>query len=453
MLETLTEKLESALKRLSGRGILTEDHLRETLREVRLALLEADVHFRVVKDFCDRVAEKALGEEVLKSLTPGQQVIKIVHAELTALLGGAVTPLSLASSKPTIIVLVGLQGSGKTTTAGKLARFFLGQGKRILLVAADVRRPAAAEQLRILGGALSSDEVRTVVPDTGESAVAICIRGVRDGGDSDVVIIDTAGRLHVDEALLSELSEIERAVRPHRTLLVADAMTGQDAVRVAEKFSAAVSITGMILTKAEGDARGGAILSMRAVIGKPVLFIGTGERLDALEPFYPDRFASRILGMGDVLTLIERAGEAVSQENAERLAKKIARDEFSLEDFAEQIKQVGRLGSLSSIVKMIPGARKISSEQAEEAEREMHRILAILGSMTRDERRRPQMIDGSRRKRIARGSGTEVFEVNRLLKQFLQARKMMKQFSRGGSPLSLFRGGGRSGFSGIGASE
>lgn len=425
MFESLTAKLESIFSHLRGRGKLTEANVKDAMREVRLALLEADVNFQVVKDFVQRVRDQALGQEVLRSLTPGQQVVKIVRDELTALMGGVHKPLAMASRPPTIILLVGLHGAGKTTTAAKLAKTVQGQGHRPLLVAADVYRPAAMDQLRILGESLS---LPVFVQAGSRDAVAICRQAVAEAArrGCDVLIIDTAGRLQIDDTLMQELRDIKAAVAPHHSLLVVDAMTGQEAVKVATTFHEAVGIDATILTKLDGDARGGAALSIKAVVGKPIQFVGVGEKLDALEPFYPDRMTSRILGMGDVLTLIEKAEQTIDRDAATALAQKIQRAAFTLEDFQQQLRQLKQMGPLDSLMSMIPGMKSAKMPAVDEGE--LHKVEAIINSMTPAERRNHAIITGSRRKRIARGSGTTVEDVNRLLKQFVQTQKLMKTF-------------------------
>ena len=406
MLDSLGSRLQAIFDKLGGRGRLSEENIQEALRQVRVALLEADVNFKVVRAFVDRVREKAVGQDVLASLTPAQQVVKVVHGELVELLGGSGHRLAMASHPPTIIMLMGLQGSGKTTTAAKLARLYTKQGQHPLLAAADTQRPAAMEQLRTLGAQLDVP----VTGEPGQTPLEIC-RAAREEAASrglTPLILDTAGRLHIDEALMGELKAIRREVSPHHVLLVVDAMTGQDAVTVADRFNQAVGIDAVILTKLDGDSRGGAALSVRHVTGRPIAFVGVGEKTDALEPFHPDRLASRILGMGDVLSLVEKAQEAVDQTKAEELARRLREDTFSLEDFREQLK----------------GAPKdIDGESAD-----LGRFDAIIGSMTPGERHNPEVINGSRRQRIARGSGTSVQDVNRLLKQFAQLRKVMRQF-------------------------
>ena len=432
MLEALSEKFEKILRNLRGHGVLTEQNIAEALKEVRLALLEADVNFKIVKDFIERVRTRAIGQEVLTSLTPGHQVVKLVWEELRDLMGQAHAGLNLSSVPPTVIMMVGLQGSGKTTTSGKLAWLFKEQGRRVLLVAADPRRPAAMDQLETLGKQLGVPVYR---PAPGQAdVVRICTDGVGRATDQglDVAILDTGGRLHVDEELMRELLAVQQAVKPHEVLLVADAMTGQDAVAMAQRFDEQIGLTGVILTKVEGDARGGAVLSIRAVTGKPVKFVGTGEKLDALELFHPDRMASRILGMGDVLSLIEKAQEAYTREQAEAIQQKITSKTLTLEDFRTQIAQVNRMGSFEQLLSMLPGGQRLKDMAGGELpEREIKRVVAMIDSMTPHERRDHTIINGSRKRRIARGSGTTVQEVNRLIKQFLSARKMMKALTSG----------------------
>jgi len=444
MFDTLHSKLDSALRKIRGRGSLSPADVEATLKEVRLALLEADVNFKVARDFCDNVAKQAVGEDVLKSLTPDQQVIKLVHAELVHTMGDGAAPLNLAVAPPAIILLVGLQGSGKTTTAGKLARLLRVEMKRKpILVPADVYRPAAIEQLKTLGRQLDV-EVFDSRADQDPVEIARQAVAAATGRGFDTVIIDTAGRLQIDAELMAELQEISAAVEPHEILLVADGMTGQAAVDVAQGFDKALEIDGLILTKLDGDARGGAALSMRAVTGRPIKFIGVGEKLDGLEVFHPERMASRILGMGDVLTLIEKATKEVSVEDSLELAQKMKRNEFGLDDFLKQLQMIRRMGSISSIAGMIPGMNKLMKNvDPEQAERETKRIEAIIFSMTPAERRQPGILNGSRRKRIARGSGTSVEEVNRLMKQFMEMKKMMGNLSRLGlGGLMKGKGGG-----------
>jgi signal recognition particle subunit SRP54 len=450
MFDTLHTKLDGALRKIRGRGSLSTADVEATMKEVRLALLEADVNFKVARDFCDNVAKQAVGEDILKSLTPDQQIIKLVHAELVHTMGDGAAPLNLAVAPPAIIMLVGLQGSGKTTTAGKLARLLRSEMKRKpLLVPADVYRPAAIAQLKTLGRQL---DVEVFDSRTDQDPVEIVRQAVEAaaGRGFDTVIIDTAGRLQIDAELMAELQEISAAVEPHEILLVADGMTGQAAVDVAQGFDKALEIDGLILTKLDGDARGGAALSMRAVTGRPIKFIGIGEKLDGLEVFHPERMASRILGMGDVLTLIEKATKEVSVEDSLELAQKMKRNEFGLDDFLKQLQMIRRMGSISSIAGMIPGMNKLMKNvDPEQAERETKRIEAIIFSMTPAERRQPGLLNGSRRKRIARGSGTSVEEVNRLMKQFLEMKKMMGNLSRLGLG-GLMKGKGGGGLGGLG---
>jgi signal recognition particle subunit SRP54 len=438
---TLTEKIENVFKQLRGQAVLTEQNITDALKEVRLALLEADVNFKIVKDFIEKVREKAVGQDVLKSLTPAHQVVKVVWEELRDLLGHEQSALHLSSQPPTVIMMVGLQGSGKTTTTGKLANYFKTEGKRVLLVAADPRRPAAGDQLASLGAELEVPVHRgTNEGQPGAQAVQTCKDGVARAREHgyDVVLLDTGGRLHIDEELMQELVDIQTGVQPQEMLLVADSMTGQEAVSVAERFNETLGMTGIILTKVEGDARGGAVLSIRAATGKPIKFLGVGEKLDALEPFFPDRMASRILGMGDVLTLIEKAQENFSQEQAQALQKKVSSNTLTLEDFRDQIQQVNKLGSLDQIIDMLPGGQKIKNMMgsagagnAAVPEKEMKRVVAMIDSMTPKERRDHTILNGNRKKRIAKGSGTSVPEINRLIKQFLDARRMMKSLVGG----------------------
>jgi len=426
MFEALTQRLEAIFDRLRGAGRLTEENIQEALREVRVALLEADVNFKVVRSFVERVREKAVGHEVLQSLTPGQQVVKIVHGELVDLLGGAAHRLTMAPRPPTVIMVLGLQGSGKTTSVAKLGRHFQREGFRPLLVAADVYRPAAIQQLRVLGGELGLP----VHGVEGQSPVEIAREALDQAAANgwNPVLLDTAGRLHIDEAMVEELKVLRREVKPHHVLLVVDAMTGQDAVTMAQRFNQDVGYDGIVLTKLDGDARGGAALSIRTVTGKPIVFCGVGERVDALEPFHPDRMASRILGMGDVLSLVEKAQATVDASKAEELARKIREDSFTLEDFAEQLRQLRKMGPLDQILDMVPffkGA-KLGRPEIDAESKDLGRFEAIIGSMTPGERHTPAIINGERRSRIARGSGTSVQDVNRLLKQYAQLRKMMK---------------------------
>ena len=432
MFESLTEKLNSVFKKVTGRGKLTEANIQEALKDVRLALLEADVNYKVVKGFVESVRQRAVGQEVMDSLTPGQQLIKIVHQELIHLMGGEVSPLDLGGRPPHIIMLVGLQGSGKTTTAGKLAKLLKKRGRHPYLVPADIYRPAAIDQLHKLGAQIG---IPVYQPSDGMRPEDICVdakgKAGRDG--RDVLLLDTAGRLHIDEDLMAELERIKARVSPQEILLVADAMTGQDAVNVAKSFDQLLDLTGVILTKMEGDARGGAALSIMSVVGKPIKFVGVGEKLDALEPFYPDRMASRILGMGDVLTLIEKAQDEFDQKEALKLQKKLQKNQFDFEDFLTQLQQVKKMGSLEQILSMIPGMGQLKKlKQLKPDERELVKAEAIINSMTKEERRNYKIINGSRRRRIARGSGTTVQDVNRLIKNFVQTKKMMERITKKG---------------------
>jgi signal recognition particle subunit SRP54 len=424
MFEQFSEKLQGVFKKLRGQSRLREEHVDEALREIRLALLEADVQFQVARDFIQRVRAKAVGKEILGSLTAAQQVIQITRDELVSLLGSSERPLDLSKGWPSVLLMVGLQGSGKTTSSAKLARWLRGEGKHPALVSVDVRRPAAIEQLAVLAREL---EIPCLSPDSMDPVerASKSIRLARDRG-YDVLIVDSAGRIHVDDELMRELQAIEEKTSPAETLFVADSMTGQDAVRSASSFAAKVRLTGHLLTKLDGDARGGAALSIAAVTGVPIKFVGTGEKLDAFEPFRPDRMASRILGMGDVLSLIERAEKTFEQEQAKELARKMERDELSLEDFRQQLRQMKRMGSLSEILSFLPGASALASEVDEG---ELKRFEAILDSMTVFERAHPSVVNGSRRRRIASGSGTSVSDVNRLLRRFGEARKMVKKLS------------------------
>ena len=437
MFDTLTDKLNGVFQRLTGRGRLTERDVDEGLREVRRALLEADVDFRVARDFVARVRERALVGDVLESLSPGQQVVKIVNDEMTAILTAGDHKLTVSSQAPTVVVMAGLQGSGKTTTAAKLALHLRRQGHHPLLVAADLRRPAAVEQLAVLGKQLDVPVYR----EDGSTAVKAATNGVAHARQLGLsfAIVDTGGRLEIDGDMMEELRQVYAAVAPHETLLVVDSMTGQVAVTTAQGFNEYVGITGLILTKMDGDARGGAALSISQVTGIPIKFMGTGERTDALEPFFPDRTASRILGMGDVLTLVEKAQEAVGEKQAREMERKIRRATFDLEDFLEQLQGVKQMGSLSSIMEMIPGFSQLSKRLPSDAldGAGLVKAEAIIRSMTSQERRDPSILNGSRRRRIARGSGTTPQDVNQILNQFRQAQKMMKQFSQGRGPRNL----------------
>lgn len=440
--EGLAEKLQNTFKKLKGKGKLNEADVDQAMRDVRVALLEADVNFKVVKDFIKKVKERAIGQEVLESLTPGQHVIKIVNDELTELLGGTQSKINISSKPPTVLMLVGLQGAGKTTTAGKLANLLRKQGRRPLLVAGDVYRPAAIKQLQVLGEQLSIP-VYTLGDKTNPVDIAKGAMEHARSFNNDLVIIDTAGRLHINEELMEELQNVKNAVHPHEILFVMDATTGQDAVNVAQSFNEQLGIDGVIITKLDGDTRGGGALSVKAVTGKPIKFAGIGEKLDALEPFHPDRIASRILGMGDVLSLIEKAQSTMDSEKAQELQRKIRTQDFSLQDFLDQMEQMNKLGPLDQILGMIPGMgqlKQLKELKGAIDEKEMAHMKAIIQSMTPKERNDPKIIKDSRKKRIARGSGTKVSEVNRLLKQFEETRKMMKQLS--GMEKNLKKGGG-----------
>ncbi|HEX7085138.1 MAG TPA: signal recognition particle protein [Vicinamibacterales bacterium] len=438
MFDALSGRLQEVFRTIRGEGRLTEATVESALREIRLALLEADVNFKVVKAFIDRVRDRALDQEVLRSLTPGQQVVRIVRDEMLALFGDARGGLQPTDRRPRVILMLGLQGSGKTTTSAKLAKWLTKQGRHPLLVSTDVRRPAAIQQLNVLG-----QQARLRVHDpAGELDPVVRARGAVTEARNlgfDVVIVDTAGRLHIDDALMEELEAIKAAVEPVDLLYVADAMTGQDAIKSAGEFNRRVGVTGVVLTKLDGDARGGAALSVVSVVGVPIAFVGSGERLEDLEAFHADRIVSRLLGMGDVLTLIEKAEQAIDVEDAERLEKKLRANEFTLEDFRDQLRTIRRMGPLESILGMLPGMGNLKAlAQHKPDEKQLDRIEAIVNSMTPLERRRHDLINGSRRKRIARGSGTSVEEVNRLLKQFVQMRKMLKQ-------IGAMQGGGRRG--------
>jgi signal recognition particle subunit SRP54 len=440
LLEALSERLGAVFQRLSSRGRLTESDVNEVAREVRIALLEADVNLAVAKDFVTKVKDRAVGADVLASLTPAQSVIKIVYDELVALMGGAQARLQFSDAPPSVVMLVGLQGSGKTTHAAKLGLRLKEQGRRSLLVAADVYRPAATDQLRTLGRQIDLP----VYTETSGDPVAIARNAVAEARRLGIstVVIDTAGRLQIDDALMAELDRIKLATSPKEILFVADAMTGQEATNVAKVFHERLAITGVILTKMDGDARGGAALSIYAMTGAPIKFVGVGEKVSALEAFHPDRLASRILGMGDVLTLIEKTQSVYSLEEAKSLEHKLRKNEFTLDDFLDQLRQVRKMGSMNEIVKMIPGMSKVMPKDVEIDEGDVRRVEAIICSMTSYERRRPDVLNGSRRKRIASGSGTQVAEVNRLVKQFETSRQMMKQFG-GKRPRLPFGGIGR----------
>ncbi len=432
MFELLTEKLSRAFKELRGRGRLNEKNIQEALKQIRLAFLEADVNYKVVKNFLEEIRQRSLGKEVMESLTPGQQVIKIVQEELTKLMGEGKRDLNLNDKKPLSLMLVGLQGSGKTTTAGKLANYIRKNGYHPYLVPVDTQRPAAIEQLCKIGEEIN---IPVYPADSNDRVEDICLKAKKEAPKvgCDILVIDTAGRLHIDEQLMEELLRIKGVIHPAESLLVADAMTGQDAVNLAVKFNQVLDITGVILSKMEGDARGGAALSVMAVTNKPIKFVGIGESMDALEPFYPDRMSSRILGMGDVLSLIDKAQAEFDQKEAMKLARKIKKAEFDLEDFKQQLAYIQKMGSLEQILGMMPGIGKMmKAGRLKTDEKELVRVEAIINSMTPEERRNHRIISGSRRKRIAMGSGTKVEDVNRLLKNFIQTKNMLKKLSRGG---------------------
>ena len=435
--EGLSSRLQEITKKLKGEARITENNMKEMLREVKLALLEADVNYKIVKEFINNVQEKALGQEVMKSLKPGEQVVKIVKDELVDLLGGTESKINISPNPPTVIMLVGLQGSGKTTTAGKLANLLRKQGKKPLLVACDVYRPAAIKQLQVVGGQLnipvySEENVKDVV-GIAKRAISNAISKL-----NDVVILDTAGRLHVDEELMQELQNVKKSVRPHEILLVVDAMTGQDAVNVANEFNSKVGIDGVILTKLDGDTRGGAALSVKKVTGAPIKFAGVREKLSELEVFHPDRMASRVLGMGDVLSIIEKAEESLNLEEAEKLEAQLKKNKFDLNDYLAQLKQVKKMGSFSSILKMIPGMNKLGDIKVDD--KEFDKIEAMINSMSAEERANPKILNGSRRKRIAKGSGRQVSEINRFMDSFEMTQKMMKQMKNKGNMRKMMKG-------------
>jgi len=423
--EGIADKLQSVFKKLKSRGKLSESDIKTAMREIKLVLLEADVNFMVVKNFIKTVSEKCLGKEILESLTPGQQVIDVVHQEMIELLGGRVTDIKMNSTPPTVIMMMGLQGAGKTTFCAKLAKHLMKNGRHPMLVACDIHRPAAIKQLHVVG-----EQVGAKVFDLGQQPVdKVYKEAIKEANKQscDVVIIDTAGRLHVDEEMMQELKQLKKIAQPHESLLVLDAMIGQDAVSAASTFGEEVGYDGVILTKIDGDARGGAAMSVRSVTGKPIKFVGTGEKLDDIEPFYPDRMASRILGMGDILTLIDKAKDAFEEKKAMELQKKITKNQLTLEDFLEQMEQLKNMGDMNSMLKMLPGGNKLAGLSIDV--KQMDRTVAIVKSMTIAERRNPAILNASRRKRIAAGSGTKIQDVNRLLNQFEQMKKMMKQFS------------------------
>ena len=428
--ENLSEKLQNTFKKLKGKGVLTEADINEAMREVKLALLEADVNFKVVKEFVAQVKEKAMGAEVLESLTPGQQVIKIVNDQLVELMGGTNSKLTYSPSGFTVLMMVGLQGTGKTTTCGKLAAYLKKNGKKPMLAACDIYRPAAIDQLEVVGRTVDvpvfTDRDNRVAED-----IALKARKEAEKKGFDVLIVDTAGRLQIDEELMEELVRVKKAIKPHEILLVVDALTGQDAVNAAEGFNEKLGIDGIVMTKMDGDSRGGAALSAKKVTGKPVKFIGMGEKFDALEPFHPERMASRILGMGDMLSLIEKAQESYDEEKAAKLEKKLRKNEFTLEDFLDQMGEVQKMGGIGKMLEMLPGgnSKSVSDDEIEKSEKEFRQMEAIICSMTLEERRNPSLLNASRRKRIAAGSGQPVSKINSLIKKYEDAKKLMKQFS------------------------
>lgn len=434
--EGLSSRLQEITRKMKGEARITESNMKDMLREVKLALLEADVNYKIVKEFINNVQEKALGQNVMKSLKPGEQVVKIVRDELTELLGGTESKINISPNPPTVIMLVGLQGSGKTTTAGKLANLLRKQGKKPLLVACDVYRPAAIKQLQVVGAQLNipvySEENNKDVVTIARRAISTAISKL-----NDVVILDTAGRLHVDEELMQELKNLKNSVKPHEILLVIDAMTGQDAVNVATDFNTKVGIDGVILTKLDGDTRGGAALSVKKVTGAPIKFVGTGEKLSELEVFYPDRMASRILGMGDVLSIIDKAEQALDMEQAEKLEEQLRKNKFDLNDYLLQLQQIKKMGSFSSILKMLPGMNKLKDIKVDD--KEFDKIEAIINSMSAEERSNPKILNGSRRKRIAKGSGRQVSEINKFMESFEMTQKMMKQMKNKGSMRKMMK--------------
>lgn len=434
--EGLSSRLQEITRKMRGEARITESNMKDMLREVKLALLEADVNYKIVKEFINNVQEKALGQNVMKSLKPGEQVVKIVRDELTELLGGTESKINISPNPPTVIMLVGLQGSGKTTTAGKLANLLRKQGKKPLLVACDVYRPAAIKQLQVVGAQLNipvySEENNKDVVTIARRAISTAISKL-----NDVVILDTAGRLHVDEELMQELKNLKSSVKPHEILLVIDAMTGQDAVNVATDFNTKVEIDGVILTKLDGDTRGGAALSVKKVTGAPIKFVGTGEKLSELEVFYPDRMASRILGMGDVLSIIDKAEQALDMEQAEKLEEQLRKNKFDLNDYLLQLQQIKKMGSFSSILKMLPGMNKLKDIKVDD--KEFDKIEAIINSMSAEERSNPKILNGSRRKRIAKGSGRQVSEINKFMESFEMTQKMMKQMKNKGSMRKMMK--------------
>ena len=440
MLENLGNRFQDIFKKIRGHGKLSETNIKDALREVKMSLLEADVNYKVVKDFTNKISEKAIGTEVIRGVNPAQQFIKLVNDELVELLGGTSSKLTKGLRNPTIIMLAGLQGAGKTTFAAKLAKFLKKQNEKLLLVGVDVYRPAAIKQLQVLGQQIGVD---VYSEENSKDVVGIATRAIEKAKEINAtyMIVDTAGRLHVDETLMEELKELKKAIKPQEILLVVDAMIGQDAVNLAESFNNALSVDGVILTKLDGDTRGGAALSIKAVVGKPIKFIGVGEKLNDIEIFHPDRLVSRILGMGDVVSLVEKAQEVIDENEAKSLEEKIKSQKFDLNDFLKQLQTIKRLGSLGGILKLIPGVPKI--DDLAPAEKEMKKVEAIIQSMTKEERKKPDILKASRKIRIAKGSGTEVSDVNKLLKQFDQMKSMMKMFSSGKMPMGLMGKGGK----------
>ena len=440
MLENLGNRFQDIFKKIRGHGKLSETNIKDALREVKMSLLEADVNYKVVKDFTNKISEKAIGTEVIRGVNPAQQFIKLVNDELVELLGGTSSKLTKGLRNPTIIMLAGLQGAGKTTFAAKLAKFLKKQNEKLLLVGVDVYRPAAIKQLQVLGQQIGVD---VYSEENSKDVVGIATRAIEKAKEINAtyMIVDTAGRLHVDEILMEELKELKKAIKPQEILLVVDAMIGQDAVNLAESFNNALSVDGVILTKLDGDTRGGAALSIKAVVGKPIKFIGVGEKLNDIEIFHPDRLVSRILGMGDVVSLVEKAQEVIDENEAKSLEEKIKSQKFDLNDFLKQLQTIKRLGSLGGILKLIPGMPKI--DDLTPAEKEMRKVEAIIQSMTKEERKKPDILKASRKIRIAKGSGTEVSDVNKLLKQFDQMKSMMKMFSSGKMPMGLMGKGGK----------
>ena len=440
MLENLGNRFQDIFKKIRGHGRLSESNIKDALREVKMSLLEADVNYKVVKDFTNKISEKAIGTEVIRGINPAQQFIKLVNDELVELLGGTSSKLTKGLRNPTIIMLAGLQGAGKTTFAAKLAKFLKKQNEKLLLVGVDVYRPAAIKQLQVLGQQIGVD---VYSEENSKDVVGIATRAIEKAKEINAtyMIVDTAGRLHVDETLMEELKELKKAIKPQEILLVVDAMIGQDAVNLAESFNNALSVDGVILTKLDGDTRGGAALSIKAVVGKPIKFIGVGDKLNDIEIFHPDRLVSRILGMGDVVSLVEKAQEVIDENEAKSLEEKIKSQKFDLNDFLKQLQTIKRLGSLGGILKLIPGMPKI--DDLAPAEKEMKKVEAIIQSMTKEERKKPDILKASRKIRIAKGSGTEVSDVNKLLKQFDQMKSMMKMFSSGKMPMGLMGKGGK----------